>query len=65
MQLLAEQPLMGAPREGLAPGLRVLPQARYLIFRRTREPVVEIVRIIHASRDVTAIDYGDRDEPSK
>ncbi len=58
MQLLAEQPLMGAPRDALAPGLRVLPQARFLIFYRYREPVVEIARVLHASRDVTAIDFG-------
>lgn len=50
-QILATQPGAGQARPDIAPGLRFLPVGNYLIFHRQIENGVEIVRVIHGSRD--------------
>lgn len=54
MRLLAERPGMGHARGDLHddPDLRFWPVHRYLIVYRSRSGPLEIVRIVHASRDV-------------
>ena len=52
---LAQNPGRGRPREDLRPGLRSLPFGRYLIYYRPTPRGVEIVRVLHASRDQNAI----------
>jgi len=52
--LLASQPFLGKRIEELAPNLRVIPTGSYLIFYRPTEDGIEIVRILHAARDITA-----------
>lgn len=46
---------MGAARDELAPGLRVVFHARYAIYHIVFEREVVIVRVLHGSRDILAI----------
>ncbi|MCX7044536.1 MAG: type II toxin-antitoxin system RelE/ParE family toxin [Candidatus Sumerlaeota bacterium] len=50
-ELLAEQPKMGRAR-GEFPGLRSLALKPYIIFYRIREGGIEIIRVVHGSRDI-------------
>ena len=50
-KILATHPNAGQARPDLAPDLRFLPVGNYLIFHRPIENGVEIVRVIHGSRD--------------
>lgn len=58
---LARMPKMGAPREYLDPrlaGLRMWPIAEFpreLIFYRPVEDGIEVVRVLHSSRDIEAV----------
>ena len=54
-QLLAQHPHLGRRREELAAGLRSFPMGRYLVFYRPIEDGIEIVRVLHASRDIDTI----------
>jgi toxin ParE1/3/4 len=49
---VAQNPGWGRPREYLRPDLRSLPFGRYLISYRQTTPGVEIVRVLHAARDL-------------
>jgi toxin ParE1/3/4 len=49
--VLARQPHAGKARPDLAPEVRFLPVGNYLIFYRPAEDGVEIIRIVHGSRD--------------
>lgn len=53
--LLASQPLMGRERPELADGLRSLALGKYVIFYRLHSNGVEIVRILHGSRDLEGL----------
>ena len=50
--LLASSPLIGKKRDELIPGLRSLTYKNYLIFYRTRNDDVEIIRVLHGARDI-------------
>ncbi len=50
--LLASSPLIGKKRDELIPGLRSLTYKNYLIFYRTRNGNVEIIRVLHGARDI-------------
>ncbi|RYE93167.1 MAG: type II toxin-antitoxin system RelE/ParE family toxin [Oxalobacteraceae bacterium] len=52
---LAIQPLMGRGRGELALGLRSFPVARYVLFYRPVLAGIEIVRVLHSSRDIPAV----------
>lgn len=52
---LAQMPEMGRARDELAPKLRGLPVERYIIFYRITKAGVEIVRLLHSSRDIESI----------
>jgi len=54
-QELARHPNMGRARDELAEGLRSFPVGRHVIFYRVVPEGVEIVRILHGSRDLNAI----------
>lgn len=51
-RMLAQNPGWGRRRDELRPGLRSLPFGRYTIFYRRSDSGVEIVRVLHASRDL-------------
>jgi toxin ParE1/3/4 len=56
---LAVFPGMGRARDELAAGLRCFPHQRFSIFYRLHDDALEIVRVLHASRDIDAIDEAD------
>jgi toxin ParE1/3/4 len=49
---LASTPGMGIAREDFAPGLRSFPVGDYLIFYRRTTSRIDIVRVLHGSRDL-------------
>ncbi len=53
--LLARQPNLGKSVEELSPRLRFIPLGNYLIFYRPLPDGIEIVRLLHAARDITAV----------
>ena len=55
---LAVAPLAGRARDEFEMGLRSFPFENYVIFYRVAKDAVEIIRIIHGARDLTAI-FGD------
>jgi toxin ParE1/3/4 len=59
IQLLAAKPGSGRHREELAPGIQSFPFGRYIIFYRVVSAAIEIVRVLHAARDIaTLFDAG-------
>ena len=52
---LRQYPQMGRSRDDLRPGLRSLTVERYLMIYRALEDVVEIVSVVHGSRDIAAL----------
>jgi toxin ParE1/3/4 len=57
-QILAEMPTMGRVRPELPGNVRSFVFARYVIFYRPNVDGVEIVRVLHGSRDLGQIDFG-------
>jgi toxin ParE1/3/4 len=52
---LASHPHMGRSRDELGEDLRSFPVGRYVIFYRAMPQGVEIIRVLHGSRDLNAI----------
>ena len=52
---LAEQPMMGRSRDDLRSGLRSHPFESYLIFYKPLGDGIEVIRVLHAARDVDAM----------
>ena len=52
LRMLAQQPGTGRRREDLAFGIRSFPVGRYMVFYRSSERTVEIVRVLHAARNI-------------
>jgi toxin ParE1/3/4 len=50
-RVLARQPYLGQDRSDLVEGLRFFPVGSYLIFHRAVPDGVEIVRVLHVTRD--------------
>ena len=55
---LRQFPEMGRVRDDLRPGLRSLAVDRYVVIYRVLGDMVEIVTIVHGSRDVDALVRG-------
>ncbi len=51
---LAAQPHLGKAVEELASNLRLFPIGSYLVFYRPIEDGIEIARVLHGARDITA-----------
>lgn len=51
---LSAQPNMGKGVEEIAANLRVISIGSYMIFYRGTEEGIEIARILHSARDITA-----------
>ena len=49
---LADIPEMGFHRDDLAPKLRAWPVGNYVIFYRSCDGGIEVVRVIHGARDL-------------
>ncbi|HZA67930.1 MAG TPA: type II toxin-antitoxin system RelE/ParE family toxin [Geminicoccaceae bacterium] len=54
-RLLAEQPYIGRERSEIRPGLRSLSFQSYVVFYRIIDDSVEIVSVVHGSRDIEAM----------
>jgi len=54
-QSLARQPLMGQSQEELAPGLRSFPVGNYLIFYRPIDNGIDVIRVLHGGRYLSAL----------
>jgi len=52
---LAEFVDMGVARDELAEALKSFPVGRYILFYRVTQEGVELVRVLHSSRDVKLI----------
>lgn len=53
--LLAEYPKIGRMRPDIASGLRYFPVKKYLILYRELPDGIEVVRVIHGSRNLQAL----------
>ncbi|MCI0438505.1 MAG: type II toxin-antitoxin system RelE/ParE family toxin [Chloroflexi bacterium] len=53
--MLSDNPYIGRARSELAPGLRSFPVGSYIVFYRPIEDGVEVVRVVHGSRDIEAL----------
>ncbi len=55
MDRLARHPQLGRVRRELAPKLRSFPHRQYVIFYRPIERGIEVVRVLHGSRDILSL----------
>ena len=55
LNMLSDHPHAGQRRSDLRPRLRSFPVGRYLVFYRPIRGGIELVRVLHGARDVTAI----------
>ena len=52
--LWATQPMMGRSRDELTPGVRSLAFGRYVVFYEPLPDGIDVVRVLHSSRDIDA-----------
>lgn len=52
--MLADYPEAGPQRDELGPGMRYYPSGSYLVFYTISEHFIEIRRIMHGAREITA-----------
>ena len=52
--LWATQPLMGRNRDELVPSVRSLAFGRYIVFYEPLPDGIDVVRVLHSSRDIDA-----------
>ena len=52
-QLLPSQPRMGRDRADLAPGVRSVVVGKHLVFFRSSDATIEVLRVIHGARNIT------------
>ena len=55
LELLSRSPKVGRVRDELAAGLRSLPFGTYVIFYKPIRGGIEVVRVLHGSRDIPAL----------
>lgn len=56
-EMLERQPMIGEARPDLAVNLREVPVGNYVIFYRPLTDGIEVVRVLHAARNVAAFDW--------
>ena len=52
---IAQSPGIGRMREELAVGLQSFPVGKYVIFYRVRGSAIEVIRVLHSSRDMEVL----------
>ena len=57
LKVLATQPRMGRLRDELIPELRSFPYGRYVVFFFSLPDGIDVVRVLHGARDITADDF--------
>lgn len=55
VETLASQPMMGRERPELAADLRSFPAGRYVIYYLPWPDGIDVVRVLHAARDVARL----------
>lgn len=55
VQILTDQPHMGRARTELGKDIRSLPVSAYMLYYRPIENGVELLRVLHSSRDIDTI----------
>ncbi|WP_320818677.1 type II toxin-antitoxin system RelE/ParE family toxin [Thalassolituus sp.] len=55
--LVAETPLMGVDRPDLSKDIKSFPVENYILFYRIKPEVLELVRVLSASRDIGSVDF--------
>lgn len=55
LQILAERPNIGRPRDELVDALRSFPVGRYVIFYMPIENGIDVVRVLHGARDLDSV----------
>jgi toxin ParE1/3/4 len=55
LRSLARTPGMGRRREELLPGLQSFPVGNYVVFYRAIDGGIDVIRILHGSRDIEEI----------
>jgi toxin ParE1/3/4 len=55
LRSLARSPGIGRRREELLPGLQSFPVGNYVVFYRAIEDGIDVIRILHGSRDIEEI----------
>ncbi len=58
---LADVGHSGVSREWLSPGLRMTTIGRYCVYFRISQTETRIIRFLHGSRDISAIELGEGD----
>jgi toxin ParE1/3/4 len=53
LERLAESPFMGRAIDALAPSLRCSPVGNYVLFYRPDITGIQLIRVLHARRDIT------------
>jgi toxin ParE1/3/4 len=48
-------PAMGRNRQELAPSLRSFPVGKYVIYYRSIEEGIQIIRVLHGARDIDEV----------
>ena len=56
-EMLERQPMIGEARPDLAVNLREVPVGNYVIFYRPLTDGIEVVRVLHAARNVAAFEW--------
>jgi toxin ParE1/3/4 len=51
-EMLTSMPQTGRRRDELEPNLRSFPEGNYVVFYREISDGIEIIRVLHASRDI-------------
>jgi plasmid stabilization system protein ParE len=65
-QRLSTFPMIGAPRDDIHPGIRILVMDRYLVVHRSRGDAVEVITIFDGRRDPKTLSAIIRDsDPSR
>ena len=52
--LWSTQPMMGRARDELLAGIRSFPMGRYVVFYQPLSGGIDVVRVLHGSRDIDA-----------
>lgn len=55
LQTLAQNPGLGKRRENLLAGLQSFPIGNYVVFYREIEDGIDVIRILHGSRDIEEV----------
>ena len=56
LEMLARQPLIGESRNDLGRNVREVPIGNYVIFYRPVSDGVEVIRVLHAARNIRNLD---------